>query len=578
MSLATRLTLTYLLITLGGLLLLGGGAVVLAGSYDAQRRQGELDGQADVFAAYVAELAPDANALTALAPSLAQRAALPPDVAARIFRTDGALVSAQLGLGPFPSRSAAALAHSSLPQPISQSATRRYAARAAGSVGIVELSRPTDGEQAFVRGLATTVVQAALVAALAMALVSLLLARSLARPIARLRTVADTLAAGALHERAAPALGGRRDEIGALAASLDRMAAQLQARITEAEGERARLAAVLGGISEGVVAFDAAGNALFANEAARQLAQSAERRAQSESAEGLELLLALFDELGLPHIPERAIEHETQLNNRQLLLIGTPIQNPKSKIQNSPAAVWVLRDVTRVRALEQARGQFVRAVSHELRTPLTALAGTIENLRDDARPDQQAELEALEGEVARLGRLVGELLRPSPDGALPLREGRPVDVAALAAELCALLAGRAERAGVTLTYDAASGLPPVRGDRDRLRQALLNLLDNALKFTPAGGHVQVIVEASEWQGDAAVLARVEDDGPGVPPALGTHMWERGASEPVGGLGAGGAGLGLAIVREIARAHGGDAWAETVEPHGARFILALPIGR
>src|SRR5688500_3155574 len=104
MSLATRLTLTYLLVTLAGLLLLGGGAVALAGGYDAQRRQVELEGQADVFAAYVAELAPDAEALAALAPSLAQRAPLPGDVAVRIFRANGTLLSPQLGLGRFPSR------------------------------------------------------------------------------------------------------------------------------------------------------------------------------------------------------------------------------------------------------------------------------------------------------------------------------------------------------------------------------------------------------------------------------------------------------------------------------------------
>jgi signal transduction histidine kinase len=231
-----------------------------------------------------------------------------------------------------------------------------------------------------------------------------------------------------------------------------------------------------------------------------------------------------------------------------------------------------------VRALERARGQFVRAVSHELRTPLTALTGTIENLRDEARPDQQPQLEALEGEVARLGRLVGELLRPSPDGALTLAESRPVDLAALAAELCALLQGRASRAGVALECVAAQGLPQVRGDGDRLRQALLNLLDNALKFTPPGGRVSIAVKAGEWRGGGAILASVEDEGPGIPASLGERAWERDVSAPAGDQGSGGAGLGLAIVREIARAHGGDAWAEGVEPHGTRFVLALPIGR
>jgi signal transduction histidine kinase len=459
MSLTLRLALTYLLITLGGLLLLGSGAVLLAGRYDAARREQELGGQADIFAAFVAEVAPNEGTLAALAPGLAARAALPSGVVVRIFAANGQLLSPQAGLGPFPSRPAVALVRASLPLPVSQVPTRRYAARSAGP-GIVEISQSTDPELVLRRNLLATVAQAALGSALVMALVSLLLARSIARPITRLQTLAGALASGDLARRARPLVGRRRDEIGALAASLDEMAAEIQRRIAEAEGERARL-----------------------------------------------------------------------------------------------------------QAMEQARVRFVRSVSHELRTPLTAITGLLEQLRDDARPDQQASLALLEDEAARLGRLAHELLRPSQSGALPSAAAQPVDLAGLAEELCALQQGRARRAGIALRCTTDPAAPSVLGDRDRLRQALLNLVDNGLRATPPGGSVHVSVVATE--GGQQVRVVVADTGPGVPPDLEDQIWERGVS------GSGGAGLGLALVQEIVAAHGGSAQHEASAGEGTRFSITLP---
>jgi signal transduction histidine kinase len=218
-----------------------------------------------------------------------------------------------------------------------------------------------------------------------------------------------------------------------------------------------------------------------------------------------------------------------------------------------------LADVER---LADARQQFYRSVSHELRTPLTAIRGAAENLEDDALPEQQVNLQIIQREAARLQRLVEELLQPRDAAPLPIRQRHPVDLQALIGDVQRIMLSRAERLGINL--QTATMPLIVLGDDDRLKQALLNLIDNALKFTPAGG--SVTIEAQRDRKHARVL--VHDTGPGTDPALGERVWERGVST------AGGQGLGLAFVREIVEAHGGTA--ALLNGQGTTIELRLPL--
>ncbi len=203
--------------------------------------------------------------------------------------------------------------------------------------------------------------------------------------------------------------------------------------------------------------------------------------------------------------------------------------------------------ISEVQLLADSRQQFYRAVSHELRTPLTSIIGTAENLDDDALPQQREALDTLQSEARRLQRLVEELLNPRQDGPAPLRRRRTVDLGALAVEAGRVMQPRAERAAITVEVAAEHGLV-LSGDPDRLKQALLNLIDNAITWTAPGGRVTV---DARRDGDHAVLV-VRDTGAGVAPELREQVWERGFSAN------GGQGIGLALVREIAEAHGGAA--------------------
>lgn len=216
-----------------------------------------------------------------------------------------------------------------------------------------------------------------------------------------------------------------------------------------------------------------------------------------------------------------------------------------------------------VERLADARQQFYRAVSHELRTPLTAIRGTAENLEDDATPEQRESLAIIQAEAARLQRLVEELLNPRETPPAPLRRQRPVDLTALVGEVGLIMQPRAERSGVALTIDAAPCLA-VLGDGDRLKQAILNLLDNALTWTPPGGSVGIVAAGM----GGAVQLTIHDTGPGIPPELRANVWERGVS------GSGGQGLGLALVRDIVTAHGGAA--RIGDGPGTTIAITLPL--
>ncbi len=230
----------------------------------------------------------------------------------------------------------------------------------------------------------------------------------------------------------------------------------------------------------------------------------------------------------------------------------------------------------RLSALLASRNTFVSSIGHELRTPLTTLKGNIINLQDE--PGLSAEnlqaLTVMEQETDRLTRLVEELLAFARSGGIVPVEAltrRPFDLSALARELCAALEPRAVRLGLLITCIAPAAIT-VHADPDRVKQILINLLDNALKFTPPGGKISISVrhEAS----DAIVL--LADSGPGMSAAQRESVflpYERGeAARAIPGL-----GLGLSIARRLAEAHGGSLTLEPNQPHGTVAVLRLPLG-
>lgn len=231
---------------------------------------------------------------------------------------------------------------------------------------------------------------------------------------------------------------------------------------------------------------------------------------------------------------------------------------------------------------EAGRRQFLAAVAHELRTPLTYLQGYARSLLDGVVTDEEEvrqHLAVIDREARRLGRLVGDLLdlEALSSGRFSLRTG-PVDPGALAAEALHDIAPAARQHGIRLDLELEPGVPVLGADRDRLRQALWNLLDNALRHTGPGGRVWI--EVRRAGGD--VLVTVHDTGTGFDPADAQRIWEpfyRGDGTRCrgrGGDGRRGYGLGLAMVRRIVEAHGGRVHADGRPGQGASVGFRLPI--
>ena len=218
--------------------------------------------------------------------------------------------------------------------------------------------------------------------------------------------------------------------------------------------------------------------------------------------------------------------------------------------------------------LESVRRDFLAKISHDLRTPLTAIKGFIVNLQDEAPADMQPALATMDDESNRLIRLVEDLLAAArlQQGELRLQRSM-LDMAAVARATAAVIDPRAKRLGVELGLDLPDGLPRLAADGDRLQQATLNLLDNALRASPAGSTVWLAVRA---QGDGLTLT-VTDAGPGL-----SAEAEARAFEPYFRGAEGGTGLGLAIAHDIVAAHGGSIWLRNRPEGGAEAGFTLPL--
>ena len=377
------------------------------------------------------------------------------------------------------------------------------------------------------------------------------------------------------------------------AAVIDALAHQQQ-QLEAAHLERRRLQGVLGGMVEGVLVIDAQGTVLLSNRGAEELLQLP----PSGDYTGRPLIELTrhpdLHELVRWAVSEGGLERDSTL---EVGLGGTGsyvLQVTATPVDAGPDAgrafILVFHDITQLKRLENMRRDFVANVSHEVRTPLAAIAGYTETLLGGAVDDPERArhfLGIIERHAERLGRLVNDLLTLS-DLELGRTELHRTAVAAadLVHSAFEVLHGRAEQGGLTLVEEIEPGMPPLDADQDRLEQAVLNLVDNSIKYTPRGGTVTVRARALPPDEVPAVLRRddrtsfcevvVADTGVGVPaedlPRLTERFYrvDKARSRQLGGT-----GLGLAIVKHIIQAHGGALQISSEVQRGTTVRLVLP---
>jgi two-component system phosphate regulon sensor histidine kinase PhoR len=251
--------------------------------------------------------------------------------------------------------------------------------------------------------------------------------------------------------------------------------------------------------------------------------------------------------------------------------------------RSASGGAWlILEDVSELRRLQQIRAEFIDNLSHELRTPLTTVSLLAETLTREAEIagdviplKMRDRIAKIEVETGHLVQMVSELLdlsRIEAGGSIGTVD--LLDLGQIATESIERLRLFADRQGVTLRVDRHAPLPAVQGDEERIGQVLVNLLHNAVKFSPDGGDVTVTVRVEADR----VVTSVADHGVGIPRAAQARIFERFYKVDRARVRGetGGTGLGLAIARHIIEQHGGSIWVESAEGVGSTFSFGLPI--
>lgn len=369
------------------------------------------------------------------------------------------------------------------------------------------------------------------------------------------------------------------DEIGNLARSINHMAKRLKGTIAEISRERNRVRAILDSMADGVIAVDKTGRVLLVNPVVEEILQI---NKESIQGKGILEVIRNYDLVNVFTTAletRRPISKEVQLlypEARTLKVYATALEGAG---REEDGAVAILRDITERKKLEQMRSDFVANVSHELRTPLTSIHGFLETLLDGAMEDKETTkyfLEIMSMETKRLTKLINDLMDLSKiEGQKGVHHWQKVSVPGVIERVITIFRNQAEEKNLVLFDDIVDDLPMIQGDADMLAQVLMNLVDNAIKFTPPGGRVTVRASSA---GDK-VRIDVMDTGPGIPKESLGRIFERfyrvdkSRSRELGGM-----GLGLAIVKHLVKSLGGSIEVKSEVGKGSVFSLYFPIGR
>ena len=422
----------------------------------------------------------------------------------------------------------------------------------------------------------------ALVATCLSALISLFISRRISRPLEELKSGAERFAQGDLSGKLS---ASKSVEIAALAQAMNQMAEQLDERLRTVVRQRNEQEAVLAGMVEGVLAIDLDKRVIMLNQAAATWLETDVATAQGRSLQevvrnaDLQRFIEQTMAGNLPSNEEIGLQLE---NERYLQTYGAVLKNVQG---DNIGVLVVLNDVTRLRRLETVRSDFVSNVTHELKTPVTSIKGFVETLLDGAMRDPddlQRFLQIIANQAERLTSIIEDLLmlarieEDHPERSeIPLEEGALRSVLEAALSVCEHKAAQREVCiSLSCSMDLRASI-----NAPLLEQAVINLLDNAIKYSNPGSAIQVqaVLQLAAGANDAEIVIEVCDEGCGIASEHLPRLFERfyrvdkARSRKLGGT-----GLGLAIVKHIAQIHQGCVVVESNIGHGSSFSIHFPL--
>lgn len=399
-----------------------------------------------------------------------------------------------------------------------------------------------------------------------------ILSRSVSVPLKSLTEKAKRLADGDLNALSPSQIG---DELGELTNSLVYLAHSRQESTEQAVSEKVKVETILQNMTDGILAFDISGKLMHVNPEAKRLLQRQylddirfDRFFKEINAD-----ISLGDLLYMK--PETAVEREIKLNN-QYLQLSFAVFNSDNKIGG---IIVIIHDVTKQERLETSRRDFVADVSHELRTPLTIIKSYADILADTPDADKELRtrfLGTISSETDRMTRIISDLLTLSKLDENQTYDKTPeeIDVRAMIEAIVERFSLTARKKNQTLTYHPINEVPKIMGDRDGLERAIVNIVTNALKYTPSGGHIEIYT--SKVYKDICI--KVSDNGIGIPQDKLPNIFDRFFRvEKARSRDKGGTGLGLAIAKQtIESVFNGKIKINSEINKGSDFIITIPV--
>ncbi|HTY81492.1 MAG TPA: ATP-binding protein [Dehalococcoidales bacterium] len=437
------------------------------------------------------------------------------------------------------------------------------------TLGIARVALPLTTVNNSVDQVGRTVIISTVIVALLAVLAAWLIARTTSRPIRQLTKASREMAAGKLDQRIAVTNKG---ETGQLAQAFNEMSSRLKSTMESLSAEKTELAGILANMADGVIMTDAEGNIALANAAAEKIFgfkdAEALNRPLIEAVHDHDVDRILKD--CLKSRQQQSAQFESGVARYFLRAIAIPLQS-QGRISG---ALVLIQDLTELRNLQTMRREMVGNISHELRTPIAGIKAMAETLQNCAIDDKVAAkdfLARIENEADRLAQMVAELTQLSriETGRAELKM-EPINLNSLIDDVLAEMTPLAEKQQVVLGKNLAQNLPVVKADKDRIRQTIINIVYNAIKFNKIGGTVTVATAFNE----KSVTVSIADNGIGISKSDLPHVFER-FYKADKARSSGGSGLGLAIAKHTVQAHGGEISAQSEEGKGSTFTFTLP---